>query len=42
MGMEGPNDSTSYTSLAIRIHTFVRKFTLLQHPMYVGPFQYGI
>ena len=40
--MEVPSDSTSYTSLAIHIRIFVRKFTLLQHPMSIGPFQYGI
>ena len=40
--MEVPNDSTSYTSLAIRIRTFDRNFTLVQHPMSLGPFRYGI
>ena len=42
MGMEVRNNSTTYTSLAIQIRTFDRKFTLMQHPMCLGPFQYGI
>ena len=42
MGMEVPNDSTSYTSLAIQIGTFVRKFTLTQHRTSLGAFLYGI
>ena len=40
--MEVANDSTLYTSLAICICTFGRKFTLTQHRKSVGPFHYGI
>ena len=42
MGIEVPNDSTSYTSLAIQIRTFVRKFTLTQNRTSLRPFHYGI